>query len=507
LDGRGVTPNSIYWYGNKPDPGVRERLERRGKQVVHVGKPAPFSDAELAQTAMVVFDVPSTGAIDNAPDSKTIKRFIDHGVPVLCIRDPTFKDKVINSLFVPVDGDFPWRDYVEFVPDLVGVHFDYFIKAPREQPWNNSTVAHIGKFEKLTEDETLLLQRAFPRAGELRIYRIAKGLTDSRVFLVYEKRRQNSIAFWAQPKLVKVGLRKWILAEVEAMREISHFIPFDLRPNLQTSVKGLRKALYVADFVDKSESLVQAAHNNRAEAALSNLFNRTLGVWRQCAWERGTPSEEPLAVAAERLKMFTISELQREYRDSESFAALGVDVDALWEDLKKLKISHVVGAIHGDLHGENVRVRGDDAILIDLGSVRGDDSVSGGAPISFDVAMLEVALAFQSLENEQTSDFTDEAWEKEVTYLYELDHILAASKSNPECLGSWLQGCIHRIRGFARYEHHESDEYPLALAIAMLRWCKFPPRPDTEREKGHRVVALKLAVKIIQGVLKRHGHA
>jgi Ser/Thr protein kinase RdoA (MazF antagonist) len=54
--------------------------------------------------------------------------------------------------------------------------------------------------------------------------------------------------------------------------------------------------------------------------------------------------------------------------------------------------------MHGDLHGENVRVRNGNAILIDFASV-----CSG--PLTADLAALETCLAFELPPEERREDY------------------------------------------------------------------------------------------------------
>jgi hypothetical protein len=182
-------------------------------------------------------------------------------------------------------------------------------------------------------------------------------------------------------------------------------------------------------------------------------------------------SIEPLVAAAERLEMVSANEVQKVYREAKPIQRLKVDHIALWESLRKYSFQHRVATIRGDLHGDNVRVRGDDAILIDLGAVKGKTEIGKGAPLCFDVAMLEVALVFtyrgkQDGENE----FEQSSWKAEIAPFYELGAILsnrgASSASEPD---SWLFGCLQRIRSFGIYEQSHDCEYAIALIVAMWR--------------------------------------
>jgi hypothetical protein len=321
--------------------------------------------------------------------------------------------------------------------------------------------------------------------------------------MAYEKRKEEStsIAHWTQPRLVKVGPRNSIASEIQAMQAVSPFIPFELRPNLDTHVLGFCHGVYVADFVDHSESMLVAAHAGRAEAALSNLFNRTMGRWRERGRQRAT-SDESLGDAASRLGIVSAEAILDAYSGSGEAQQAGIDIPKLWAKLRSISFPHRVATIHGDLHGENVRVRGDDAILIDLGSVKGDDTSAGGAPLCFDVAMLEVALVFTWVKGEPDASYGQAAWREEIAPYYQTEAIgraLEASAAPRD--GGWMLGCLQRIRAFGIYQHDHRDEYPLALAIAMLRMCKYPH--TTDADKGRRVQGLMIAARIIEDIYAR----
>jgi hypothetical protein len=283
------------------------------------------------------------------------------------------------------------------------------------------------------------------------------------------------------------------------MKAASPFVPFELRPNLDVHVEGFKKSIFVADFVDKSESMFEAARAGRAETAISNLFNRTLHRWRDRAWQC-PKSSESLAKAAERLQMISPADIGEEYRKSERIQNQGIDAYSLWKILEEICFPHRSATIHGDLHGDNVRVRGDNAILIDLGSVKGADA---GAPICFDVAMLEVALMFTCSEDENIHEpFEQAGWENEIRPFYQLDAILSTPKrdSAPKP-GSWRFDCLQRVRAFGIYDQSDPHEYAIALVIAMWRWCKF--RPLSNADKGRRVVALAIGAELIGQIDKR----
>lgn len=499
---------NLIWYGVAPLPGTREKLEIRGLQIMENPPHESVKDPLLGTTSVVVVNQLSTDSNEIAALCKLIPRFIDHGIRIVFLmEDRTERLRIREQTLTQVSPVYPWDREVRFAPNLKGIHFDHIVRFERGPKWTGCHIKEIGPEEKLTEEERRLVDRAFPKAQEIHLRKIAPGFSGSKVFMAYEKRleAESSVAHWTQPRLVKINERELLGKEVRAMEVVSPFVPFELRPNLERFVEGFQKAVYVADFVDKSESLLDAARAGRAEAAISNLFNRTLHRWRDRARQTIMP-DEPLVTAAERLKMISPQEIQHEYLDSEPIQREQIDPLALWQSLKNIKFPHRVATIHGDLHGDNVRVRGDDAILIDLGAVKGDTEVGMGAPLCFDVAMLEVALVFTYRGSEDGPNFFDQSeWKNEIAPYYTLDAILSSCahaelEPKPD---SWLFGCLQRIRAFGIYEQSDSFEYPIALVVAMWRWCKFPAASNADR--GRRVVALELGAKLIEEIIrKRH---
>jgi len=490
---------TILWYGEPPLPGLRLKLDTRGFELIEEPRSATIVDGLLARTKVVVLSHTHASIDLELQGYQHLPKFIDHGVLVLIIvpRLEDF-DRIRKTHLANVSNSFPWPDNeaVLFLTDLASNNFDNIVTAPTLAKWNDCQIVEVGLSEPLGEESVLLVRRAFGEAQEVRIRALTPGYTDSRVYMAHEKRRESSIAHWTQPKLIKIGSRADMAKEVGHMREVSPFVPFELRPNLEVHIAGFRKSLFVAEFVDRSEALIDAARAGRAETAISNLFNRTLHTWRERAWSCGK-SLESLAVAAESLGMVSPDKVRAEYLDSPQIRSKNIDANVLWDSLKRIAFPHRTASIHADLHGDNVRVRGDDAILIDLGSVKGRGEPGKGAPLSFDVAMLEVALVFSCEKDEsKTKHFKQPEWEEEVKPYYKLKAVLntPVRESGPQA-DSWMFGCIQRVRAFAIYDQSDPLEYAIALSIAMLRWCKFQSHSDGE--KGRRVVALGIAAELI----------
>lgn len=485
---------TLIWFGDEPQPGVAERLEQRGFLIKLNPPTADITDTLLSSSVIAVFHNDDS----LAQRGGCLRQMINHGLRIIFVAERPAQIEILATLKSP-SSDYPWKEKAIFIPAFSGTNFDNFVDLPPALRTTGLTIHQDHDGEKLNQEEKILVNRAFPKAEQLHVTPLTPGQSGSKVLMVYEKRREGSIAHWAQPRLVKIGKRTDLETEVGYMKAVAPFVPFELRPNLDVHVEGFDLAVFVADFVEKSESMLEAARAGRADGAISNLFNRTLYRWRSRAWEEA-PAEGSLAEAAERLGMISPTKIHDDYIRNERFEKHGFDLAALWSGLKSIRFKHRVASIHGDLHGENVRVRGDDAILIDFGSVLG--ARNGDAPLCFDVAMLEVALVFSNDGKASSGQFNDPKWEENIRPYYRLDAIRRTPKRDglPKPT-SWLFDCIHRIRAFGSYDQAHEDEYAIALAIALWRWCKW--KAETQHEKGRRVVALEIGCEIIKQILEQ----
>jgi hypothetical protein len=500
-------PGKILWYGESPLPGTIYKLDMRGFKLLENPDVANINiqllNPLLSSASIVIFN--HSGEVDDSnihhDTYKQLPLFINHGLLVLILSDRG-RWSILKEDLKRLHPNFTWDEEIRFLTDLKGINFDNIVSYQRVQPWKNIKIEKLDLSEELKQDEKLLVCRAFQKAEELHIRELKSGFTPSRVFLAYEKMRVSSIAHWTQPRLVKIGESNNLANEIKAMKEVSPFVPFELRPNLEVYIEGFSKSVYVADFVEKSESMLEAARAGRAEAAISNLFNRTLQLWRDRAWQCTPPSIESLALAAKRLEIIYPDIIENEYLESVLIEDAAIDVNTLWATLVDISFEHRAATIHGDLHGDNIRVRGDDAILIDLGAVKGTDEYGKGAPICFDVAMLEVALVFTCTDDENRKDqFNQPEWENAIRRFYDLNAILNPPKPNPKPKQDdyfWLFGCLRRVRAFGIYEQSDKHEYAIALVIAMWRLCKFPSLSQTDR--GRRVIALDIGAKLISQI-------
>ncbi len=165
--------------------------------------------------------------------------------------------------------------------------------------------------------------------------------------------------------------------------------------------------------------------------------------------------------------------------------------DRIWEILQRLEQRYRVAPIHGDLHGENVRVRGTSAILIDLASV-------ARGPLTADLAALETWLAFE-LPPPPEADaqrFFDAPWADVIGRLF----APAAFRHPPGPARAatplaWLEAVVRQIRTMGIAIQSCATEYQSAVAVQLLRRCQWADGGPGDR--GRRTVGYQIASKLV----------
>jgi len=146
----------------------------------------------------------------------------------------------------------------------------------------------------------------------------------------------------------------------------------------------------------------------------------------------------------------------------------------LWEQLLNLPEQDFYHApMHGDMHAENVRVRNNDAIIIDLANAR-------DGPLCADVASLEVWLAFQVPSTDKHIP-NRAVWEMVVKDLFSPVEVTRPPRLASADVGlDWLRGCIRQTRMIAGAICECETEYPTAIALHLLRRAQYLVESDEE---------------------------
>ena len=335
----------------------------------------------------------------------------------------------------------------------------------------------------------LFLRRAFCDCSELLIVDLPGGMTAD-VMCVHARFAASESGPRPLPFFAKIANRTSFRKELEIYKHfIDHFIPFNLRPNVdyERCIDGASHGMIVGNFVERSEAMLDVAARGNAQQPIYSLFNDALRGWRLQA-------KEESANLHKQLKWFFVKE--------DMLPALVARAHALGathtpDELSDILVAadptkHLCGPIHADLHGRNVRVRGNDAILIDFERVR-------QGPILADRALFEVSLAF-----EERSGDNNDGWFGLIDTLYGQAHFV---KAPPPPLDpaprEWLWNCVRQVRAFALADETTPKEYQLITAICLLRYARLPCRnTDTDVADERRAYAYVIAERLMRDFKK-----
>jgi hypothetical protein len=141
------------------------------------------------------------------------------------------------------------------------------------------------------------------------------------------------------------------------------------------------------------------------------------------------------------------------------------------------------GLTHGDLHGQNVRISGSDAILIDFASI-------AYGPLTTDPAALDVSLVMD------TELVNGDAWTELAENAFMLSSLRAPiAPPRPENPCANLLDALHYIRQTAFETQFDWIEYPAVVALQLLRKASYQ-NSDAEHE-ARRKQAYAVAHRLI----------
>jgi hypothetical protein len=341
--------------------------------------------------------------------------------------------------------------------------------------------------EKLTSNAELLLRRAFCDCKHIIVNRLAGGMT-SDVLSVHAVFKDSRSGPRPLPFFAKIGDRPSIEHEYEMYQHyVEHFVPFYLRPSLdyQRCVYGFQYAVLVGNFVEYSESLSDVARRNIAQGAIHSLFDNALRGWRLQATEISANllSAMPGFLNPDEIPASRVDKA-REYGATRSPTELQILLNGA------KAITYLSAPYHGDLHADNVRVRGNDAILIDFQRVR-------IGPLLADHACLEISLAF----NEYSGD-TNEGWTNLMDTLFsEASFAHPPGPALEPAQREWLWNAVRQIRTIALANQTSLKEYLQLVVISLLRFARLPERPtDTSVAEERKAYAYVIADKLAKAV-------
>ena len=329
--------------------------------------------------------------------------------------------------------------------------------------------------EPIRKADEPLFQRAFHHCREVTLVELTGGRSAARVFAAHMTVEGSDAGVWPQPAFVKLDRSDKFAREHANYRDYAErFIPFGLRPNIQALVPGAERSLLVGDFVDRSESLWDLAQREVAAQAVTSLIDETLRGWRDQGYA-SDPASGSLAVAMRDAGLWNPETICACYVEKASEAGVSVTPADLWATVSAMRQTWRHAPVHGDLHGENVRVRNGQAILIDLASV-----VKG--PLTADLAALETWLAFELPRGVDDSRFGDPEWAREIDRLYAPTAFRhPPGPCAPAARLRWMASVVRQIRTMGIAAQSCATEYQTAVAVQLLRRCQWNDGPAADR--------------------------
>jgi hypothetical protein len=228
------------------------------------------------------------------------------------------------------------------------------------------------------------------------------------------------------------------------------------------------------------------ARRNLAGRAVTSLIEETLGGWRDQAYVQD-PVDGSVAEAMIKAEILRPNKLKSRYAEDACRLGITAGPAAILGQLRGLNQRYRTAPAHGDLHGENVRVRNDHAIVIDLASV------VTSSPLTVDLAALETWLAFQLPPECDPLKYEDAVWAAEIDRLYAPGAFLhPPGPCDPTSRFCWMSTVVRQLRRMGIAIQSCSTEYQAAVAAQLLRRCQWDDGPAADRfrrTKGYAVAA------------------
>lgn len=483
----------ILWFGKPPTEEDKEQAKGHNFQLV---APVPSEDPDFHFGRAAIFW--ATGKYFGEATvslKKYVSKALDEGLYVVVVvsgeaGDVRLKEvsKVLrdNDPHGALAGRYRVRSMPVSVHQLMNEALEY-----NPGPGKNLNLV-IDPPELVTASEELLLKRAFHDCTNIQLKPIPRGYSGAKTFVVEARLAASNAGAEPEPFFAKLGNSGKLQDEMKRFREYAEYhVPWYLRPNFlpERSFYGVAEAILVGSFVKGSSTLAEYVRMGDGTQPIRSLFEETLAGLRRQSY---TAEEEIITSVVDALVEFCNHDsvpTQRWAAAPKMFGGEPVEPFKLWCQMLSLPEQrwHKSG-IHGDLHGENVRVRKQDAIIIDFAQ-------ACIGPASADLASLEVWLSFEPFNNGPP----DEEWKAVVEVLYSPEAIDASLEDHSTIAGkSWIHACVAEIRRLARNAVKNKDEYKRVLAVYLLRQASFSTNPNhPEMDEFRRTYAYWLSCRLV----------
>ncbi|RTM15383.1 MAG: hypothetical protein EKK33_02130 [Bradyrhizobiaceae bacterium] len=348
--------------------------------------------------------------------------------------------------------------------------------------------------EALTDEERILLRRSFSDCSTVKLVQQSTGT--AKVYCAFANLLNSRAGPIPLPFFVKFDKAKKIIRELDNYRECTTLhVPFNQRPNLDEArcLLGSARGVIAGNFIEQSEALQEVVDRGAGRTPLHSLFEGALRGWRRQAFYGSEYVAETNILhrmgpaRPSRYPIYRRKMLHKRRAHHGPDCASFKELERLLNSLPPIR--YRFGMTHGDLHGQNVRVAGSDAILLDFASV-------DQGPLTVDPATLDVSLMLD------TRLISGEEWRRVASETYTVDALTAPSvPPRPENPCANLLDALQYVRQMAFGVQLTPYEYPCMIALQLLRKSSYRGSDDEQDER--RVFAYWLADRLITDVARR----
>lgn len=483
----------VLWLGAAPQPDHHTEHAHRGLALCEVELHSFQHGAlDLVHSRGLVLCAmpPKVSAVTAVLEC--VVHALNHGLYVVVMLADSLAHSFVQEKLEKLLPKGPARDWLHYrIGATAHEVAEIFARHDPGPAINRALHIHRPESLALTEAQTFLLQRAFADCESVTLSPLGGGR--SAMTVLVQATLSNSMAGpHPLPFFAKLDSAARIVTERECYeRYADSHIAWNLRPNLQPTrcIVGTELGILVGSFVTKSESLWTLILEGRAGRAIANLFEETLAGWRA---PTAALQSEAGSIAPALSGVFVYQNVRKRYLRAAADLGVTRDPQTIWEGFLNLPTRTWPKApVHGDMHADNARVRGDDTIIIDLARV-----VLG--PPSADPACMEVWIAFQMPPPQYAVD--EESWLATVTDLFAVRHVLAPPPVQQDASLPWLRDAVLQTRHVALASSPATD-YAITLALHLLRRAMFEPDPDApQADAVRRTWAWILGCQLLEGV-------
>lgn len=489
-----TTPDrtKVLWLGAPPRPEHSVEHANRGLTLCAVSV-GDFNGtaADYAHTRGIVFCAlpPEVSAVRRVFGA--IAHALDHGLFVLVLIADSVAHAFLQQTIEKTVTSGPALDWIRYRIGAPAHEVAELFARHDPGPAINLSLKIDAPAGMITDAQRFMLQRAFYDCSAISLASLPGGR--SALALSVQATLTNSgVGPHPLPFFAKIDRAVQIVAEQGCYEQYAEsHIAWHLRPNLQPRrcLVGADSGILVGSFVDKSESLWSVIMQGRSEKAINSLFFDTLAGWRRTG---AAAHSEIGSIPPSLERVFIHSCIRKRYVNAASAIGFTRDPQDVWEGFLNLPSrTWAKGPIHGDMHAENVRVRGEDAIIIDL------TKVAMGPP-GADPACLEVWIAFQMPDPGLKVD--EAVWLRTVQDLFSYQQVASPPHTDPSAPLAWLRdGILHTRR--ASLIASTPAEYAITLALYLLRRARFDPDPvNTQVDELRRTWAWILGCQLLEAI-------